>query len=361
MLNNLNEQRRVQWEVDLEDLDKLEYLKRSMIYDRKATLEKISKEDPFMRCKDLDIEDIGKTIKTFANNYEHLYDPSDFIKMMLESDINKSNIRRLIKRLVAKESLYLVNVIEVVDGKAEPHLRRLMDSDGIVYMLIKAQQFHYPNSEVIARAFARTVNVFRSFMGITLSDYISSAVSTQAIKPMGELPVGNFLSHTDKIKFRFVSEYVLDKNNKVLLGDEEDLDDRLKESRKASKYMFYFDTTDSIIQDTLTKLYPDVLLEEIDKVLARYVEQAKFKFRAASNYGRVFITDKMLYDLVTYCAEGYTSMEPVTEALIKAYEMDEAEAQIFRDSFITLQGFNYHCDVTFFDEYQEIIKEYGLE
>lgn len=361
MLNNLDMKGRVQWEVDLEDIEKEEYLKRSMIYHRKETVEKLSLETPFMRCKDLDLLDLGATIKTYANSIEHLYDPQDFFTFLSNVNLegtDKKKRNRMIYKLISKETMYHVKTINE-EGREE--FRTLIDSDGAVYMLLKAQDFNYPHAELLARAFARTINVFRSFMGISLSDYIASAVSCRAIKPMGELPVGNFLPHTDKIKFRFVSEYVLDKNNKVLLGDEENVLERLEGSRKARKYMFYIDTSDNTIQQILTNLYPDVLLEEIDKVLARYVDQAKFKFRAASNYGRVFITDKMLYDLVTYCAGGYTSMKPLVDEMIKVYGMDKDDSQIFVDSFITLHDFDYECDVTFFDKYNEIINHYGLE
>lgn len=355
MLNKLNVKARGQYETDFEEVDREEYLKHAMMYERKETLQSISISDPFVRTRDVDIEGLGCTIQTYCNSYEHLFDPYDFYSMIFGKKLfpNKKQQKRLLLKWLTNECIYTVNVI---DENGNSGTRQLIDSDGVVYMLIKAQETGYPHSELLLRAFARTINVFTSFMGITLSDYIASVVSCQAIKPLTELPVATFAPQTDKIKFRFVSEYVLDKNNNVLLGDEEDLYYRLKESRKARKYMFYFDTSDNVIIDILTKLYPDILIEEIQKVMARLVDQAKIKYKAIKNYNTIFITDNMLWDLVSYCEGGIPNMKPVVEALIESYKMDEEEQRIFIDSFYYLHDFDYACDITFFDKYKSIME-----
>ena len=356
MLNRLNAMGKNQYETGFEEIDREEYLKHAMMYDRKETLQAMSKVDPFVRTTDLDIEGLGCKIQNYKNNVEHLFDPFDFYQMLINKRLkpeDKNKARRKLFRLISKQCIYIVNAI---DEEGNPVTKHLIDSDGVVYMLMKAQEFNFPHAELLLRAFARTINVFTSFMGITLSDYIASVVSCQAIKPLTELPVATFAPQTDKIKFRFVSEYVLDKNNKVLLGDEEDLYYRLKESRKARKYMFYFDTSDNVIIDILTKLYPDILIEEIQKVMARLVDQAKIKYKAIKNYNTIFITDNMLWDLVSYCEGGIPNMKPVVEALIEEYKMDEEEQRIFIDSFYYLHDFDYACDITFFDKYKSIME-----
>lgn len=359
MLNELNMKNK-QYETYLDEVDKVDYLKRAMLYNRKETLNKISKENPFIRDEELDILDLGCKIVSYNNSFDTLYDPIGFIKLLLDKDVNnRKSIQRLIKKLLAKECLYSVYVADKKD--AHTHLKSLIDTEGVVYMLLKAQDYEYPHSELLLRAFARTVNAYRSFMGLTLSEYISSVVTSQAIKPITELQVAIFAPQTDKIKFRFVSEYILDKNNKVLLGDEDDLAERLVGSRKAVKYMFYFDISDDLIINILTKLYPDILVDEIRDLLSKLVDQAKIKFKAIKDYNRVYITDNMLWDLVRYCEGGIPNMKPVVEELMKVYKMDEDEQRIFIDSFYYLHEFDYSCDISFFDKYEEIFKEFGLE
>lgn len=357
MLNELNMQNK-QYETYLDEVDKVDYLKHAMLYDRKHTLYEFSKENPFLRSDD--ITELGAPIKTYRNSFDTLYDPKDFIKLLLSTDkLNKSNIKRMINKLIAKQCLYKVCVAEKEGGYVQE--KRMLDTEGVVYMLIKAQDFEYPHSELLLRAFARTINVYNSFMGIKLSDYISSVVTSQAIKPLSELQVANFAPQTDSIKFRFVSEYILDKDNKVLLGDEDDLAQRLVGSRKAVKYMFYFDFTDNVIVDIITKLYPDIVEDELRGVITRLIEQANINFKAIKDYSKIYITDNMLWDIVRYCEGGIPNMKPVVEELMKVYKMDEDEQRIFIDSFYYLHEFDYSCDVTFFDKYEEIIKEFGLE
>lgn len=360
MLNELNMKNK-QYETYFEEVtDTQEYLKHALIYHRKEALFTLSTTYPFIRVESTDILELDYKIRTYHNYSETLYDPSDFIKLLLDKDIQrKAAIKKLIKRLLAKECLYKVYVAEKEGGST--YEKNLIDADGVVYMLIKAQEYEYPHSELLLKAFARTVNDYNAFMGHQLSDYIESIVSCQAIKPMSELTVGVFAPQTDKIKFRFVSEYILDKNNKVLLGDEDNLEERLLGSRKVIKYMFYFDISDGIIIKILTNLYPDVVVDELRTVITRLVDQAKIKFKAIKDYNRVYITDNMLWELVRYCEGGIPNMKPVVEELMKVYKMDEDEQRIFIDSFYYLHEFDYSCDVSFFDKYEEIFKEFGLE
>ena len=329
---------------------------KGIIWDRKNTIEQVSANRPLPLMTEFNIYGLESEIVAYGTPNVTLYDPFPLIAAVTKDVTNKKLIRNYLRRKINPAYLYRV-YIDSDDGAIE---KTLLDDKGVIDLLMKIDTV---KAEMCRDSFINIIDEYRIKNGWSLKQLISNVINLEYIDEYRKIPSSTrVITSNENIIGRYITDVILDKDDKILIGDESDLQERLNGARKVNKVYYYFNITDGVMINIISHLFHTTeqevrneLLQVLDlhqinddKSLRRFID-------GDTNHDNIFITEELLDILVTRCnnINSGVTFEEVIRALAKEYRLEDFEIEELVTSCVRLQKFKYKYDTSFFDEYQE--------